>query len=173
MTIDNNVLHNLILETLMAINIYMVGNILFQFTRRGKKAFLVLSLCKCSLWNVLDMALLTQGMVPDGRIQVALNLPILIFFLIILKIFSGYDWLKVFLGSVIEELLTFPPLFLYLCVYRIWKLCKMGVETKGNILGIYYRDDLDYLWKCLDKRSFICGESLYYRSLCDFGAVFI
>lgn len=95
------------------------------------------------------MALLTQGMVPDGRIQVALNLPILIFFLIILKIFSGYDWLKVFLGSVIEELLTFPPLFLYLCVYRIWKLCKMGVETKGNILGIYY------------------------RSLCDFGAVFI
>lgn len=39
MTVDNNVLHNLILETLMAINIYMVGSILFQFTGRGKKVF--------------------------------------------------------------------------------------------------------------------------------------
>lgn len=120
MTIDNNVLHNLILETLMAINIYMVGNIMFRFTRRGKRAFLVLSLCKCSLWNVLDMALMTQGIVPDGRIQVALNLPVLILFLIVLKICSGLDWLKVILGSMIEELIVFPPLFLYLCIYRIY-----------------------------------------------------
>ena len=137
MTVDNNVLHNLILETLMAINIYMVGNILFQFTRRGKKAFLVLSLCKCSLWNVLDMALLTQGIVPDGRIQVVLNLPILIFFLIILKIFSGYDWLKVFLGSVIEEFLAFPPLFLYLCVYRIYTGEWHGLNDMYASLGWY------------------------------------
>lgn len=137
MTIDNNVLHNLILETLMAINIYMVGSILFQFTGRGKKVFLVLSLCKCSLWNVLDMALLTQGIVPDGRIQVVLNLPILIFFLIIIKIFSRIDWLKIFLGSVIQELLSFPPLFLYLCVYRIYTGEWHGLNDMYAPMGWY------------------------------------
>ena len=137
MTIDNNVLHNLILETLMAINIYMVGSILFQFTGRGKKVFLVLSLCKCSLWNVLDMALLTQGIVPDGRIQVVLNLPILIFFLIIIKIFSRLDWLKIFLGSVIQELLSFPPLFLYLCVYRIYTGEWHGLNDMYAPMGWY------------------------------------
>lgn len=137
MTVDNNVLHNLILETLMAINIYMVGSILFQFTRRGKKVFLVLSLCKCSLWNVVDMALLTQKIVPDGRIQVVLNLPILISFLIVIKKFSGLDWLKVFLGSVIQELLSFPPLFLYLCVYRIYTGEWHGLNDMYAPLGWY------------------------------------
>lgn len=83
------------------------------------------------------MALLTQGIVPDGRIQVVLNLPILIFFLIIIKIFSRIDWLKIFLGSVIQELLSFPPLFLYLCVYRIYTGEWHGLNDMYAPMGWY------------------------------------
>ena len=74
---------------------------------------------------------------PDGRIQVVLNLPILISFLIVIKIFSGFDWLKVFLGSVIQELLSFPPLFLYLCVYRIYTGEWHGLNDMYAPLGWY------------------------------------
>lgn len=59
------------------------------------------------------------------------------FFLIVIKIFSGFDWLKVFLGSVIQELLSFPPLFLYLCVYRIYTGEWHGLNDMYAPLGWY------------------------------------
>lgn len=121
MQLTNNLLHTIILQTLSTIQVYLTGCIIFAVKGKDRKYILMISILKCLIYNVLSNIIYEQHMGIDMRVIGIINIVLLMFNFSVIKILTGIEYLKIFFGSVIQELFTMIAVGMpYILIYGFY-----------------------------------------------------
>lgn len=121
MQLTNNLLHTIILQTLSTIQVYLTGCIIFAVKGKDRKYILMISILKCLIYNVLSNIIYEQHMGIDMRVIGIINIVLLMFNFSVIKILTGIEYLKIFFGSVIQELFTMIAVGIpYILIYGFY-----------------------------------------------------
>lgn len=121
MQLTNNLLHTIILQTLSTIQVYLTGCIIFAVKGKDRKYILMISILKCLIYNVLSNIIYEQHMGIDMRVIGIINIVLLMFNFSVIKILIGIGYLKIFFGSVIQELFTMIAVGMpYILIYGFY-----------------------------------------------------
>ena len=112
MQLTNNLLHTIILQTLSTIQVYLTGCIIFAVKGKDRKYILMISILKCLIYNVLSNIIYEQHMGIDMRVIGIINIVLLMF---------NFSVIKIFFGSVIQELFTMIAVGMpYILIYGFY-----------------------------------------------------
>lgn len=121
MQLTNNLYHTLILQTLSTIQVYLIGCIIFSVKGKDRKYILMISILKCLIYNVLSTIIYEQQIGIDMRVVGIVNMVLLMFNFSVIKILTGIEYLKIFFGSVIQELFTMIAVGMpYILIYGFY-----------------------------------------------------
>ena len=121
MYLTNNLFHTIILQTLSTIQVYLTGCIIFSVKGKDRKYILMISILKCLIYNVLSNIIYEQHIGIDMRVIGIINIVLLMFNFSVIKILTGIEYLKIFFGSVIQELFTMIAIGMpYILIYGFY-----------------------------------------------------
>ena len=121
MQLTNNLYHTLILQPLSTIQVYLIGCIIFSVKGKDRKYILMISILKCLIYNVLSTVIYEQQIGIDMRVVGIVNMVVLMFNFSVIKILTGLEYLKIFFGSVIQELFTMIAVGMpYILIYGFY-----------------------------------------------------
>ena len=121
MQLTNNLIHTLILQSLSTIQVYLTGCIVFSVKGKDRKYILMISILKCLIYNVLSNIIYEQHIGIDMRVVGIINMALLMFNFSVIKIVTGLEYLKIFFGSVIQELFTMIAVGMpYILIYGFY-----------------------------------------------------
>lgn len=118
MQLTNNLLHTVIIQSLSTAQVYLTGCIIFSVKDKDRKYILMISILKCLIYNVLSTIIYEQEIGSDMWVVGIINMALLMLNFSVIKIITGIEYLKIFLGSVIQELFTMIAVGMpYLLIY--------------------------------------------------------
>ena len=83
----------------------------------------MISILKCPIYNVLSNIIYEQQIDIDMRVVGIINMALLMFNFSVIKILTGIEYLKIFFGSVIQELFTMIAVGIpYILIYGYQQL---------------------------------------------------
>ena len=121
MQLTNNLLHTLIIQSLSTAQVYLTGCIIFSVKGKDRKYILMISILKCLIYNVLSTIIYEQKIGIDMWVVGIINMALLMLNFSVIKIITGIEYLKIFFGSVIQELFTMIAVGMpYLLIYGFY-----------------------------------------------------
>ena len=147
MYLTNNLFHTIILQTLSTIQVYLTGCIIFSVKGKDRKYILMISILKCLIYNVLSNIIYEQHIGIDMRVIGIINIVLLMFNFSVIKILTGIEYLKIFFGSVIQELFTMIAIGMpYILIYGFYNhnLIRFSCKIANKFLSYFAKKPIKH-----------------------------